>query len=313
MRLRMLSAQRCLIRVCFLACMCTFGYAAAGQAAVVGLLSTQASTYPREHDTAIGIMNLLVSLGAEKVVLIDYNEIVADNDNDPAAVENRLREFLESNHVDRVFIPGNHYNIVSPPLPPVPHRQLATTALIRLMGGGGLKLRLLAICGGLQGVLYAQGVDIDRVENMLGSSAMARSHEISLPNPRLAGVPLMRMRALPGTRLASILEKINDSGDMVFYMPDAHSEAVSNTAENIEKLKDLGYKLSAFSDDGIIEALEDKRGNMLLQMHPEYLLMNVEQKVGKHSAVDRSVEVARAIIGDFLGEGPDAVQEGNNQ
>ncbi|MGN7678984.1 MAG: gamma-glutamyl-gamma-aminobutyrate hydrolase family protein [Anaplasma sp.] len=291
--------------------MCTFGYAAAGQAAGVGLLSTKTSTYPREHDTAIGITNLLMSLGAEKVVLIDYREIVADNDNDPAAIENRLREFLESNQVDRVFIPGNHYNVISAPLPPIPHRQLATAALMRLMGDGGLKLRLLAICGGLQGVLYAQGVDIDRVENMLGSSATALSHEISLPNPRLAGVPLTRAKALPSTKLASIVDRINDySGDMVFYMPDAHSEAVSNTAENVKRLKDLGYKIAALSDDGIIEAVEDEKGNMLIQMHPEYLLMNVEQKVGKHSAVDRSIDIARAIIMDFLEESPDAPQEG---
>ncbi|ACM49461.1 Conserved hypothetical protein [Anaplasma marginale str. Florida] len=284
---------------------CSFECVHALTASTVGILSTKSSTYPNEYDTATGITELLVTLGAKNVTIVDYNKIIENAGGagaDMAAIKDSLSGFLRENNIDRILIPGNYYNIVSPPLPPVPNRQLVTDAVVGLMNSGA-DLHILGICGGLQGVLHSQNVRLSRVQDILGSSAMAESHNIADPNPRLPGVPLMRARALPGTKLEVIVRKVNAGDDPVFYLPDAHKEAVDNSPENMEKLKALGYKVAAVSDDGIIEALEDSKGNMLIQMHPEYLLMNADKKTGKHRAVDLGIKVALAIITDFLGDG----------
>ncbi|MCU7611531.1 gamma-glutamyl-gamma-aminobutyrate hydrolase family protein [Anaplasma capra] len=265
-------------------------------------------TYPKEYDTAVGITELLSALGAGKVTLVDYNEIVKSAGGagaGEAAIKDSLRRFLQDHNVDRILIPGNYYNLVSQPLSPVPNRQLVTDAVVSLMSEGA-DFALLGICGGLQGVLHSQHVKLNTVESILRSSKMAESHVMADPNPRLPGIPLTRVSALPQTKLASIVKRAGAADDLVFYMPDAHREAADNTEENMARLKALGYKVAAVSDDGIIEALEDSRGNILIQMHPEYLLMNADKKAGKHHAVDLSIRVALAIIEDFLGRNPAA-------
>ena len=281
----------------------TFEFAHARRVGTIGVLSTQSVTYPHEYNTAVGIIELLIKLGAENITLLDYNKIIKNAGGagaGMAAIRDSLSGFLRENGVDRVLIPGNYYNVVSPPLPPTPNRQLVTDAMISLIDDGA-NLRFLAICGGLQNVLHSQHIKLNRVRDILGSDKMADSHNIADPDPRLPGVPLMRVRALPGTKLESIVRKVNLGGDLVFYLPDAHKEAIDNTPENIKKLRALGYKISAVSEDGIIEALEDERGNILIQMHPEYMLMNADKKTGHHRAVDRAIEVALAIVTDFLG------------
>lgn len=296
----------CMALCCFLmGCIYTFESAYARRVGTIGVLSTQSVTYPHEYNTAVGITELLVKLGAKSVTLLDYNKIVegaGGTSAGMAAIKDSLGRFLRENGVDRILIPGNYYNVVSPPLPPTPNRQLVTDAMVGLIDDGA-NLRFLAICGGLQGVLHSKRIKLNKVRDILGSDKMADSHNIADPDPRLPGVPLMRVKALPGTKLESIVRKVNAGGDLVFYLPDAHKEAIDNAPENIKKLKALGYKIAAVSEDGIIEALEDREGNILIQMHPEYMLMNADKKTGQHRAVDRAIAVALAIITDFLGGG----------
>ena len=275
-----------------------------GKGPVVGLLSTRHSTYEGEYNTARNIEALLLKFGAEKVVLIDYNEIVEalQGSNKPIFIERSLLKILSKNEIDRIFIPGNYYNIVSQPLPPVPNRQLVTDAVVKIMGEKSSKkdLKLLAICGGLQGVLHAQKVEIRKLKDMLGSLKSAEVHISSMPDPRSKNAPLSRIEAIEGSKLGAMVSKARGDGGMFCYLPDAHREAVYASAENIAKLRRLGYKVSAISSDGMIEGLEDSRGNMLLQMHPEYLLMGMDEKTGKNDEVDISIRVAEQVIRDFL-------------
>lgn len=276
---------------------------AAGKGPIVGLLSTKSSTYVGEYRTAVDIRNVLLGLGAKRVVIIDYNAIVKalGDDVTPESLYKRLNGFLLKNKIDRVFIPGNYYNVNSEPLPPGPQRQMVTNAVVSVMKDRP-ELKLLAICGGLHGVLYAQGVSIKKVQSILNSSEMAESHISSVSHPREPGASLLKVEAVQGSSLAGIVMRVRASEDSSpkFYVPDMHREGVDTSAANMERLRSLGYRISAMADDGIIEGLEDARGNMLLQMHPEFLLVNSGKKTGKNHEVDISIKIAREIMRHFL-------------
>lgn len=286
-------------------CFVSLSANAAKGGAIVGLLSTKSSTYVGEYRTAVDIRNVLLKSGAKKVVIIDYNAIVKSlgNEVNAARIYKHLNEFLLKNKIDRIFIPGNYYNISSAPLPPGPQRQMVTDAIVSVMKDRP-NLKLLAICGGLQGILHAQGVSIKKVQSILNSSEMAESHLSSVSHPREPGASLLKVEAVPGSILAKIVAKVraSEGATLQFYVPDMHKEGVDPSAANMEKLRSLGYRVSAMADDGVIEGLEDSRGNMLLQMHPEFLLVNANKKTGKNHEVDLSIKVANEIMNHFLSD-----------
>ncbi|QGR02601.1 hypothetical protein EDL79_03010 [Ehrlichia ruminantium] len=288
---------------------------------VVGLLSTKVSTYPNEDRTAAQITKVLQSYGAY-VVLMDYNVIVKSVENEIIRrnnsyngenyqisrndiIEEVVAEFIEKNHINRILIPGNHYNISSLPIAPTSNRQLITNAIVKIVNKNHC-IHLFGICGGLQGIMYASGIKISRVQNMVNSHISAASHVVSMPDPRSVDTNLHKVLILPDNRLLGILNALNyklhvEDKQMVIYVPDAHSEAVDNSMENVERMYSLGYKIIALSEDGIIEAIEDKYGNIYVQFHPEYLLVNVEKKRAiNNTELHTSIIIADAIIRDFL-------------
>ncbi|WDM85008.1 gamma-glutamyl-gamma-aminobutyrate hydrolase family protein [Ehrlichia sp. JZT12] len=282
---------------------------------VVGLLSTEFVSYPNEYKTAKEITQLLQGYGV-RVILMDYNvimklardEIVKANETYEKSykisrydiIESVVARFIEQNNISRILIPGNYYNISSLPIAPSSHRQLITNAVVKVISKNQC-IHLLGICGGLQGIMHANGIEITRVENMITSHPTVKSHVISMPNPRNVDANLHKIIISPGSRLSNIIGNLNNglSKKQVVYFPDAHSEAINNHIENITKMYNLGYKIIALSEDGIIEGIEDKYGNIHLQFHPEYLMINGKEK---SDGTDRNVSllIADAIIKDFL-------------
>ncbi|MFV9838957.1 MAG: gamma-glutamyl-gamma-aminobutyrate hydrolase family protein [Aaplasma endosymbiont of Hyalomma asiaticum] len=184
--------------------------------------------------------------------------------------------FLREKKITRIFIPGNYYNVDTEPYSPTPNRQLITTAIAEIIQDNP-DIKIMGVCGGLQGIMHALGVKVVRVKHILGSHESANSHSVSMPDPHKKDTVLHRLRIVPGSRLASIVSKHVDPDANQWYslfFPDAHGGVVSNDPENMKKLEELGYKIVGFSDDGIIEALEDKYGNILFQDHPEALAIN---------------------------------------
>ena len=281
---------------------------------VVGLLSTKFVNYPNEYKTATEITQLLQSYGVS-VVLMDYNvimklvkdEIIKMNETYKKSykvsrydvIENVLEKFIKENHINRILIPGNHYNISSLPISPSSRRQLITNAIVKIVNKDHC-IHLLGICGGLQGIMHANGIKITRIENMINSDPSL--HVISMPNPRNVDANLHKILISPNSRLSNIINSLGNkllTKKQVVYFPDAHSEAINSDIKNIKKMYDLGYKIVALSEDGIIEGVEDKYSNIHFQFHPEYLMMNIEGKYdGTHR--DISLMIADAIIKDFL-------------
>ncbi|UOD98434.1 gamma-glutamyl-gamma-aminobutyrate hydrolase family protein [Ehrlichia ruminantium] len=285
---------------------------------VVGLLSTKFPTYPNEDKTAAEITQLLQSYRV-RVVLMDYNvlmesvkdEIIKRNKSYVgqnyqvsrySIIEDVVEEFIKNNRINRILIPGNYYNISSFPISPSLDRQLVTNAIVQIVNKNNC-IHLFGICGGFQGIMDANGVKIRPVDSMLNSEISVASHRISMPNPRNVDANLHKIIVFSHNRLSGILNYLNDElnkSTQVIYLPDAHSEAVDNSIENIKKIYSLGYKIVALSEDGIIEAIEDKYGNIYVQFHPEYLLVNVEKKRLNNVGMDTSIMIADAIIRDFL-------------
>ncbi|MDB1135693.1 gamma-glutamyl-gamma-aminobutyrate hydrolase family protein [Candidatus Anaplasma sp. TIGMIC] len=260
----------------------------------VGLLQTERETYPEELTFSYNIYELLTGLGAF-VTRIDYNTIVDfDSIRDQALLEadgktDRLHEieariikqqvaaFLKEKGITRVFIPGNFYNLDTEPYAPTENRQLITAALAEIVHENP-DIKIMGVCGGLQGIMHAMGVKIVRVHLLVGSHESAAVHAVSMPDPHGKDVVLHRLRIVPGSRLAEIVSKHVEPDENWWYslfFPDAHGGVVSSDRENIKKLEELGYEIVGFSDDGIIEALEDKHGNILFQDHPEALAINL--------------------------------------
>ncbi|MGN7619136.1 MAG: hypothetical protein ACTJLM_04695 [Ehrlichia sp.] len=291
----------------------------------VGFLRTEKETYTEEWTFSNNIAEMLEQLGAE-VVLIDYNTIVdfkkvknealEESQHDISLLEkvesdkiqNVVYNFITEHKINRIFIPGNYYNLDTEPYAPTPNRQLITHAIVKIVESNP-KIHLIGVCGGLQGIMHAVDVDIIRVNKIVTSKEAVAAHSISMPDPHRKNVDLHRLRVVPGSRLSSIVSKYvkpDDNGWISIYFPDAHGGVVNNNQENIKKIESLGYKIVGLSDDGIIEAIEDKHGNILFQDHPEALAINAikgsdEDLKDDNDARRRQATLsAIAIVNDFL-------------
>ena len=270
-------------------------YSNISYASVVGLLSTHKETYPHELGFSYNIIEMLDSLGATPI-MIDYNQLVKDGDD----LEKSVRTFIKENKITHVIIPGNYYNLDAPPYAPNTNRQDATAIISRIADEG--TIYLMGICGGLQGIMYSKGIEIVKVENINGN---LKKHLISnATHPHSAGTPLHKVRINPVSRVAKILEKTDVNRDkngwIYLYLPDAHSRVLNNSKENIQKISAAGYKIVGFSDDGMIEIVEDKFGNIHFQDHPEGLVINLIKDKTISSLRDESADATLEIFKDFI-------------
>ncbi|WP_265035646.1 glutamine amidotransferase-related protein [Wolbachia endosymbiont (group A) of Agelastica alni] len=270
---------------------------------VVGLLKTEEAY---ELGLSQNIYEMFNNFGV-KTVLIDYNKIIslkkiqteslnlAKQDETLAKkltldrIKVEVAQFIEEHKINRIFIPDNLH---SEPFPPTPYRQLVTEAIAKIVDDNP-SIHLLGICGGLQGIMNAKGIEV------VSDEEKRRSHLKS------AQKALQQIKIVPNSRLAELVAKFlipNENGWFSTCFPDAHSGAVSNTPENRRKLELLGYKVAAFSSDGVIEAIEDKHGNVHFQSHPEALVVKSDKNLYLSNHKERQVStlVAIAIINDFL-------------
>ncbi len=279
---------------------------------VVGLLKTEEETYPYELGLSQNIYEMFNNFGV-KTVLIDYNKIIslkkiqteslnlAKQDETLAKkltldrIKVEVAQFIKEHKINRIFIPDNFH---SEPFPPTPCCQLVTEAIAKIVDDNPA-IHLLGIC---EGIMNAKGIE---VVSVVSDEEKRRSHLKSAPNPQKEDVPLQQIKIVPNSRLAELVAKFlipNENGWFSTYFPDAHSGAVSNTPENRRKLELLGYKVAAFSSDGVIEAIEDKHGNIYFQCHPEALVVKSDKNLYLSNHKERQVStlVAIAIINDFL-------------
>ncbi|QIT36714.1 gamma-glutamyl-gamma-aminobutyrate hydrolase family protein [Wolbachia endosymbiont of Brugia pahangi] len=292
-----------------------------GSDIVVGLLKTEKETYPHELGLFQSIYEMFNSFGV-RTVFIDCNKIInlkkiqeellsllkQDEMLAKKLVLDRIKieigQFIKGHKINRIFIPENYYNLHSEPFPSTPCCQLVTEAIVKIVDDNPT-IHLLSICGGLQGIMSAKGIEVVHVENFVSDEEQRRSHLKSAPNPQQEDVTFQQIKIVPNSHLAKVVAKFllpDKNGWFSTCFPDAHSGTVNNRPENRRKLELLGYKIAAFSNDGVIEAIEDKHGNIYFQSHPEALVVKSDKNLhlSNHKARQVSTLVAMAIINDFL-------------
>lgn len=258
---------------------------------IVGLLQTDESQNIYEIFNNFGVKTIFIDY--DKIInLKEIQEEFAKQDEILAKklildrIKVEVAKFIKEQKINRIFISDNFHSALNP------YRQLVNEAIVKIVDDNPT-IHLLAICGGLQDIMYAKGIEVVNDE---------KNH---LKSAQKENIPLQQIKIVPGSRLEKVVARFllpNQNGWFSTYFPNAHSGTVSNTTENRRRLELLGYKIAAFANDGVIEAIEDKHGNIYFQSHLEALVVKSDKNSRLSSQKVRQVStlVAIAIINDFL-------------
>ncbi|AGJ98550.1 Putative peptidase C26 protein [Wolbachia endosymbiont of Drosophila simulans wNo] len=264
---------------------------------IVGLLQTDESQNIYEIFNNFGVKTIFIDY--DKIInLKEIQEEFAKQDEILAKklildrIKAEVAKFIKEQKINRIFISDNFHSALNP------YRQLVNEAIVKIVDDNPT-IHLLAICGGLQDIMHAKEIEITNVVND------EKNHLKSASYPQKENMPLQQIKIVPGSRLEKVVARFllpNQNGWFSTYFPNAHSGTVSNTTENRRRLELLGYKIAAFANDGVIEAIEDKHGNIYFQSHLEALVVKSDKNSRLSSQKVRQVStlVAIAIINDFL-------------
>ncbi|WP_419215071.1 gamma-glutamyl-gamma-aminobutyrate hydrolase family protein [Wolbachia endosymbiont of Rhagoletis cingulata] len=261
---------------------------------IVGLLQTDESQNIYEIFNNFGVKTIFIDY--DKIInLKEIQEEFAKQDEILAKklildrIKVEVAKFIKEQKINRIFISDNFHSALNP------YRQLVNEAIVKIVDDNPT-IHLLAICGGLQDIMYAKEIEVTNVVN---------DEKNHLKSAQKENIPLQQIKIVPGSRLEKVVARFllpNQNGWFSTYFPNAHSGTVSNTTENRRRLELLGYKIAAFANDGVIEAIEDKHGNIYFQSHLEALVVKSDKNSRLSSQKVRQVStlVAIAIINDFL-------------
>ncbi|WP_264683220.1 MULTISPECIES: gamma-glutamyl-gamma-aminobutyrate hydrolase family protein [unclassified Wolbachia] len=264
---------------------------------IVGLLQTDESQNIYEIFNNFGVKTIFIDY--DKIInLKEIQEEFAKQDEILAKklildrIKVEVAKFIKEQKINRIFISDNFHSALNP------YRQLVNEAIVKIVDDNPT-IHLLAICGGLQDIMNAKEIEITNVVND------EKNHLKSSSYPQKENISLQQIKIVPGSRLEKVVARFllpNQNGWFSTYFPNAHSGTVSNTTENRRRLELLGYKIAAFANDGVIEAIEDKHGNIYFQSHLEALVVKSDKNSRLSSQKVRQVStlVAIAIINDFL-------------
>ncbi|WGJ62699.1 gamma-glutamyl-gamma-aminobutyrate hydrolase family protein [Wolbachia endosymbiont of Frankliniella intonsa] len=264
---------------------------------IVGLLQTDESQNIYEIFNNFGVKTIFIDY--DKIInLKEIQEEFAKQDEILAKklildrIKVEVAKFIKEQKINRIFISDNFHSALNP------YRQLVNEAIVKTVDDNPT-IHLLAICGGLQDIMHAKEIEITNVVND------EKNHLKSSSYPQKENISLQQIKIVPGSRLEKVVARFllpNQNGWFSTYFPNAHSGTVSNTTENRRRLELLGYKIAAFGNDGVIEAIEDKHGNIYFQSHLEALVVKSDKNSRLSSQKVRQVLtlVAIAIINDFL-------------
>lgn len=264
---------------------------------IVGLLKTDESQDIYEIFNNFGVKTIFIDY--DKIInLKEIQEEFAKQDEILAKklildrIKVEVAKFIKEQKINRIFISDNFHSALNP------YRQLVNETIVKIVDENPT-IHLLAICSGLQDIMNAKEIEITNVVND------EKNHFKSTSYPQKENIPLQQIKIVPGSRLEKVVARFllpNQNGWFSTYFPNAHSGTVSNTTENRRRLELLGYKIAAFANDGVIEAIEDKYGNIYFQSHLESLVVKSDKNSSLSSQKVRQVStlVAIAVINDFL-------------
>ncbi|OEY86765.1 hypothetical protein BIY23_01885 [Wolbachia pipientis] len=105
-------------------------------------------------------------------------------------------------------------------------------------------IRLLSICSNLQNII--------NIKEVVSNKTLEQLRQIKI---------------VPNSHLEKIISKFlipDKSGWVTICLNNCTANQVNNNIKNRKTLESLGYKIAGFSDNGTIEAIEDKHRNIYL-------------------------------------------------
>ncbi len=248
------------------------------------------------------IIEVLESFNKNSVI-IDYVNIVSwdkvqnlPSDSIDEMVYVELRKFLRKNHIKKIVIGGDNFNYNVPPYHPKPYaRKFVTKAIARLEKEG--RVKVLGICGGLQGIVHFNDIKLDTVEHMIGKFKAANymsaypfissehysyvakefySCQSTLNNIYISQNSRIGRLMMEAEKKYNVKYERNSKDDLIVGIPMAHNNAISSfDRDNLNRLKNSDFEVVGLSEDGIVYVVENKKnGDIMIQGHPE-LVANV--------------------------------------
>ncbi|ACT69180.1 hypothetical protein ACJZTR_00835 [Neorickettsia risticii] len=276
----------------------------------IGIFSTDLYVYEREAFGVEKFFKLPEALGHDfEVVMVDYNLIHSDylKKNKKVPLEKVLENALEVKGVKHLILPGDVYNVHMSPLHPTSTKGHMYKALLGLVKEN--KVSIFGICGGMQQFFNADGI---RILNLL-QMGIAEPHK-KQKDPNSASTPspypdrlIRKVMVNPASKVGAIISQVplevTANGWLILYVPELHSEGVALDKDNLKTLRDSGYNVVGFAEDGVIEIVEDRHGNFYFQPHIEsFLLEFTPEKISElPEKLLSSVDAAKYLLLHFIG------------
>jgi gamma-glutamyl-gamma-aminobutyrate hydrolase PuuD len=231
----------------------------------------------------------------DNVVVIDYYNMInwdlLKNQNDAQkekVIYDALSKFFKKNHIKKIIIGGDNYNYNAPKYHPEPKQRFYFTKVLTKMIREK-KIKVFAICGGMQGILYFNDIELDSVKNILNddegkyhSSGKYMKNEqfyYDKKTYRSCMTELNPIYIKKDSYLANLMVEAEKkhkikfqryhNKDLITHTAFFHFNAVSNKPENLKKLQEKNFKIVGLSEDDIIYIVEDENQNLLIEGHPE--------------------------------------------
>lgn len=219
--------------------------------------------------------------------MIDWNFLKNQNEiTKEKTIYNALNKFFKKNKIKKIIIGGDRYNYNSPKYHPEPKERFYFTKVLTKMIKEK-KIKVFGICGGMQGVLYFNGIELDSLKNILGhedkkyQSAITYKEQFYYDKKQFRNclLHLNKIYIKKESSLAKSMIKAekkykinferNKNNDLIAYTAFSHFNAVSNKPENLKKIYDKNFQIVGLSEDNIIYIVEDENHNLLIEGHPE--------------------------------------------
>ena len=261
----------------------------------------------------------------DRPIILNYLNIVnwnllkdADDATKEKEIYNTLKKFFKKNHIRKLIIGGDDYNYNEPPFHPEPRERFFFTKVLTKMIQRK-EIRVFAICGGMQGILYFNDIKLNSLKNILkreskeyqsGAKYLNSNEERFFYDKkqfRSCGSPLNEVRIIQESYLGSLMiqsekkykikyPRDNDNS-LIAHVAFAHFHAVDNSPHNLEKLKQKNFKIVGLSQDNIVYIVEDEHHNILIEGHPE-LVANINRCPQEFSKED--VIFSRLLFNNLL-------------
>ena len=241
-----------------------------------------------------------------RIIAADSLDLMYQEIEDPIARKKEIikyvKKVVERKLIDmdvrKVIMPGNFYNLQREVYSVTPNRSWVAIAL-RLLALEG-KIHLFGICGGMQEILDDIGIEIPFLTEVMDEydakyhSSSVGEHEYHVRSMSVRG----------NTKFERFAEKchiVNDEyGVKTVGIMELHTcGALDNDANRIKLWKN-GYKIGLMGLGGVIEGLEDKKGNLFTEGHPEVMISSLSEKSNRSDFEDKSLCFAQEILHEFI-------------